>query len=228
MSTWPPPQRRPVRTRVNSAGQNGRCDDQQSIEAGIPIGTITITTPYNGTSCTDGSQPSGLSTPVTITPGSAPYDNPQLTSTPGCANGVLNIGTLALTTNDSMFTATATFQDISVTDHLSANQPWTVTAQSSDLTDGGTNPLSSAIDAQNIGLTNLVQQLPEEGSNAYTGTVTPTDNPAASPPVAPGAALGAVGEQGLGLQPHPVLSATPGLGTYTAERRDHPQRAGDH
>ena len=193
------------------------CTDQQNVEGGIPVGTITITTPYNGSGggCT-GSQPAGAAAPVTITPGTAPNENSLTASTPGCVDGVLNIGTLALTSNDSMLTAHTTFQDISVTDHLSANQPWTVTAQSSDLTDGGRNALSSFIDSQDVGLTAVTENLTDEGSNHYTGTVTAASNPAA-PAVAPGTSLGAAGQQGLGLSPHTVLTATTGLGTYTAD-----------
>ena len=202
--------------RGSSGGPERPCNDIQDIEAGIPVGTITITTPYNGTSCNGPTLP-GLTTPISITQGTAPNENSLTASTPGCVNGVLNIGTLALTSNNSMFTASTTFQDISVTDQLSANQPWTVSAQSSDLTDGGSNAVSSFIDSQNVGLTAVTENTGDEGSNHFTGTVTVASNPAASPADAPGAALGAAGDQGLGLTPHQVLSATSGLGTYAAD-----------
>jgi hypothetical protein len=195
------------------AESGSSCTDQQSVEAGIPVGTITITTPYNGSAGCAGSQPSGAATPVTITPGADPNIN-TATSTPGCVNGVLNLGTLALNSTDSMFTANTTFQDISVTDSLSGVQLWTASAQSSDLTDGGTNA-GSTIDSQNVGLTNIVESTADEGSNHFTGHVVASNNPAASPAVGPAAA----GTAGLGGgTQHVVLTATtPGLGTYTAD-----------
>ena len=94
-------------------------------------------------------------------------------STPSCVNGVLNIGTLELTSNDSEFTANTAFQDIAITDNLSANQNWTLSAQASNLHDGnytGTETSANTINAQNVGLTALTQNVPAEGSNAYQFT----------------------------------------------------------
>jgi len=190
------------------------CSDTQDIEAGIPVGTLTITTPYNGTGC---AAPTGTATGApALNAGTTPDVN-HPTSTPGCVGGVLNIGTLALTPTDTEFTANTTFQDIVVTDGRSGGLGWTVQASSSDLTDGGTNP-GSTIDSQNVGLTNIVS-FPGVG---FTGTVVGVNNPAADPAVAPGAALGAAGQQGLGGPTpgigglaHTIATTTHGLGSVT-------------
>ncbi|MCW2494716.1 Ig-like domain-containing protein [Jatrophihabitans sp.] len=179
--------------------------DVQDIEGAIPVGTLTISTPYNGTGCAAG-----------LTLGTTPNVN-SATSTAGCVGGVLNIGTLALTPTDTEFTAHTTFQDIAITDNRAGNLPWTVQASSSDLTDGTGHP-QGTIDSQNVGLTAITST----AGTGFLGTVTPVDNPAAEPAVAPGAALGAPGKQGLGGPTvgvgglaHTIATADHGLGSDT-------------
>jgi hypothetical protein len=140
------------------------CTDVQTIEGTIPEGTLAIYTPYTAT-------------------------NP------------LNLGTLALNPAGTYYSASAsldsdsadvptagaipdtTFNGITVVDTQAGNLPWTITALSSALSDGGKNP-GSVISAENVGLTNLVA-VPVAG-NALTGSdLTFTPQPAAAPPVSP-------------------------------------------
>ena len=195
------------------------CTDTQQIEGAIPVGTLTITTPYNGTAC---AAPTGTSaTAPTLAGGTTPNVN-SATSTPGCVGGVLNIGTLALTPTDTMFTASALFQDIVITDNRSGGPGWTVQASSSDLTDG-TGHTAGTIDSQNVGLV-----IPATNANAalggiypgvgFAGSVTPVAVNAASPAVAPGATgqLGLGGPTaGVGGVAHTIATATSTLGSVT-------------
>jgi hypothetical protein len=107
----------------------------------------------------------------------------------------------------------APFQNIQVADTRAGNLGWTLTAVSSDLTDGHTNA-NSKINSQNVGLTSVTGTT----SAGFVGTVVTTDNFAADPAVAPGAGLGAVGQQGLGINAHTVAVAAVGdtPGTWTA------------
>ena len=130
----------------NESAASPNCTDTQDIEAGVPTGTITITTPYNGTSCAGAAATTTLpniGTTESIAAGSSPNQNSLTPSTPGCVNGVLNIGTLELTSDDREFSASTTFQDIAITDNLSANQNWTLSAQASNLHDGNYTPATS-------------------------------------------------------------------------------------
>ena len=181
------------------------CTDKQDIDGVIPVGTLTITTPYNGVA---GPAPAG------VTQGTDP-NLPN--STPGYFNGALNLGTLALNTSDTEFSASAPFQDITVTDNRSGGAGWTIQAQSSDLNDGGSDAVHSFIDSQDVGLTALTGT----AGTGFTSTVATFANPAADPAYAPGAALGGpsgTGNQGLGLAPHAVATvngAGSGEGSYT-------------
>jgi phosphate transport system substrate-binding protein len=132
-------------------------------------------------------------------------------STPYTESTPLNIGTLALQPDAGEFRGSATFNNIQVTDTRAGNLPWTVTGQSSALSDGGTAS-GSVINAQDIGLTGLVGG---SASAGFIGYVTRADNPAAEPAAGPSAALGAAGHQGLGLVPHTILTADHGEGTFT-------------
>jgi hypothetical protein len=125
--------------------------------------------------------------------------------TPYTATNPLDLGTLALNSGATEFTANAQFTDINIVDGRSGGLGWTVTAQSSNLTDGSGHT-NGVINSQNVGLTNLANH-PGIG---FTGTVTTTANPAADPAVAP-AATGALGLGGTA--PHTVAVATVGVGT---------------
>ncbi|MBV9592918.1 MAG: Ig-like domain repeat protein, partial [Actinobacteria bacterium] len=127
-------------------------------------------------------------------------------NTPYSAQNPLNLGTLALSADSKVFSASASFNNIVVTDTRAGNLPWTVSALASPLTDGGTNP-NSSINPENLGLT-TIQATPGTG---FTGTITPTDNAAANA-VAPDDA----GSLGLGgTTAHTVAKADHGLGTVT-------------
>jgi hypothetical protein len=157
------------------------CNDAQTIEGTVPAGTISISTPY--------------------TP-----SNP------------LNLGTLALTPDGEYYTASAaldgnasdvptagqdpdsTFNGITVVDTQSGNLPWTVSATASNLSDGSGHP-NGVISGENVGLTNLTPVF-VTGNAIVSGDVTLTDQPAATPPVAPSDP----GTQGLGGGPHIIAT----------------------
>ncbi len=132
-------------------------------------------------------------------------------NTPYTAAAPLDLGTLALQPGATEYKGTGTFSNIIVVDTRAGNLPYTISALSSDLSDGGSNP-GSKIDSQNVGLTGLNYT----GSGGFNGAVTKVDNPAAEPPALPGAALGAPGQQGLGINPHTVISVDHGIGTMNA------------
>jgi hypothetical protein len=131
-------------------------------------------------------------------------------TTPYTATAPLDLGNLALNAGLTQYTGTAPFNNIVIVDTRAGDLPWTLAALSSNLSDGGANP-GSLICSQNVGLTTL-SGTPGTG---FTGSVTTTDNPAASPPVAPsgGACAGTAGLGGT--TPHTVAAATAGLGTFT-------------
>jgi hypothetical protein len=120
----------------------------------------------------------------------------------------LDLGTLALSSDTTKFSGTATFDNIKVTDTRAGNLPWTISALASNLSDGAAHA-NSVINAQNVGLTGLTSTL----GTGFTGTVTPTDNIAANA-VAPGD----TGAAGLGgPTAHTVAHADHGLGTVTVK-----------
>jgi hypothetical protein len=158
------------------------CTSVASIEGTVPAGVLSIYTPYTAA-------------------------NP------------LNLGTLQLNSEGTAYSASAsldanpadvptagadpdtTFNGITVVDTQAGNLPWTVTALSSALGDGGSNP-GSTISAENVGLTGLAA-VPVSGNALTAGDLTFTDAPAASPPVAPTD----TGSQGLGgSTPHLIVT----------------------
>jgi len=129
-------------------------------------------------------------------------------STPYTTGNALNLGNLTLNAGLTEYSATAPFDGITIVDTRAGDLPWTLSALASNLSDGGTNP-GSTICSQNVGLTGI-QSTPGTG---FAGTVTPTDNTAATPPVAPAGGV-CTGTQGLGgATAHTVAAASAGLGT---------------
>ena len=133
-------------------------------------------------------------------------------STPYTQAAPLDLGTLSLNAAGTELTTAANttpnFKNIVVTDGRSGNLPWTVQALASPLTDGGSNP-GSTINAENVGLTTITAT----PGNGFTGTVTPTDNPAAN-----GVAPSDPGTLGLGGGVgHTIAKADHGLGTVTMQ-----------
>ncbi len=154
------------------------------------------------------SQPGSQCTSTSHIQASIPVGTLVIT-TPYTAAAPLDLGTLALKSDGSEYTANAAFQHIDVTDSRAGNLPWTITALCTNLSDGGSNA-GSTINSQNVGLTALVGT-PGTG---FSGTVTTTDNPAAEPAVAADAPLGAPGHQGLGINPHQIAAADHGQGSF--------------
>jgi hypothetical protein len=129
-------------------------------------------------------------------------------TTPYTSTAPLILPNFALNTGLTQYSTTAPFNNITVVDTRSGDLPWTLTALASNLSDGGTHA-GSLICSQNVGLTG-VTSTPGTG---FAGTVTPTANAAATPPVAPVAGA-CTGTQGLGgTAPHTVAAASAGLGT---------------
>lgn len=174
-------------------------------------GSHSVVATFSGNSATDGSS----SAPVTFT-----ETAPQCTTctnvatiegtvpegtlaiyTPFTATAPLNLGTLALNSAGTFYSASAsldsnsadvptagaipdtTFNGITVVDTQAGNLPWSITALSSALSDGGKNP-GSTISGENVGLTNLAA-VPVSGNALTAADLTFTNQPAASPPVSP-------------------------------------------
>jgi hypothetical protein len=117
-------------------------------------------------------------------------------TTPYTAANPLDLGTMGYDTTTNQFTANGGFQNIVVTDHRSGGAGYTVSALSTALSGPG-----STINAENVGLTNVVST-PGTG---FVGTIAGSNNPAASPAVAPGD----TGSQGLGgTTTHTVFTAS--------------------
>ena len=135
-------------------------------------------------------------------------------TTPYTATAPLSLGTLVLAQDPGngtlQFSASAPFANIKIVDTRAGDLPYTVMAQSSNLTDG-TGHTNGVINSQNVGLTAVTGV----GSGGFSGVPSFTQNPAANPAVAPGVGLGAAGDQGLGLVPHTVGGVDHGAGTFT-------------
>jgi Bacterial Ig-like domain (group 3) len=168
---------------------------QSAPQAFLTQGTQTGACAQTGSVCTD-----TQNIIATVPVGTLVINTPYTASSP------LDLGTLVLSPDSTELQASASFNNIVVTDTRSGDLPWTVSSLASNLSDGGVNP-NSVINAQNLGLT-TIQATPGTG---FTGTITPTDNPAAN-----GVAPGDTGSLGLGgTTPHTVAAANHGLGTVT-------------
>lgn len=123
-------------------------------------------------------------------------------STPYTASNPLDLGTLALNSSGTYYSASAsldpdgsdvptggvgpadpTFNGITVVDTQDSNVPWSISAWASDLSDGGNNA-QSRISGENVGISGLTA-VPVPGNPLTAGDLTFFDRPAASPPVAP-------------------------------------------
>jgi hypothetical protein len=166
------------------------CSNVATIEGTVPAGTLAIYTPYTATN------PLNLGTLSLNSAGTEYSATAQLDSN---ASDVPTAGTIPDTT----------FNGITVVDTQSGNLPWTVSAQASALSDGGSNP-GSSISAEDVGLTNLTA-VAVPGNGLTAGDLTFTDAPAASPAVGPTD----TGSQGLGGgSPHTIVTdATQAIGT---------------
>ncbi len=173
--------------------------------------TFTTTTPLIGACAVVavGTTPGSQCTDVQNIQASIPVGTIVI-STPYTPASPLDLGNLVLQPNATEYKGTAAFAPIVITDSSAGDKGYTVSALSSDLVDGHSNP-GSTIDSQNVGLTGLSAA----GSAGFSATVVTSDNPAADPAVAPGAALGAAGHQGLGISTHTVATADHGIGTLT-------------
>lgn len=127
-------------------------------------------------------------------------------TTPYTPQSPLDLGTFVLDSSGTMFSATATFQNIAISDSRAGALGITATAQSSDMTSG-----SHTIDSQDLGLTNLVGSF-TAGNGVQAGQVRMFDNPAANPAVAPNAS----GARGLGGGvAHIIATVSGGPGSFS-------------
>lgn len=159
------------------------CTDQQNIQTSVSAGSLSITTPYTSAN------------PLVLPP------------------MVLNASGTQLSTSAPFGTATSSTtpngtNSIYVVDTRAGDTGWTASASSSDLT--GVNSSSNVISGQNVGLTGL-------SAVTITGNALQslafTDNPAANPAVAPGAA----GSAGLGGGTQHKFAQTPNFGTASGD-----------
>lgn len=177
--------------------------------------TPTDTTNYQG---------SNYSTPsFTIAPSANPTATGNVTAdipagtltiqTPYTAAAPLNVGTLAPNADPTTgYTGSATFGNINITDTRAGDLPWTLTAQSSNLT-GGTSG-SSIINGENVGITNMTFTGPTNGAVTFTNWFAA----AAAGATAVGTALepSATGSLGLAGTPAKTLAHTAhGVGSWS-------------
>jgi hypothetical protein len=142
-------------------------------------------------------------------------------STPYTAAAPLVLPAMTLNSAATLYTTTAAFNNIQVTDTRPGNLPYTLSALSTNLTKAGvvTPNANQIINAQNVGLTALGLAGTNASPSTFLGGVaaggstagqnlTAFDNPAAN-----GLASGAAGSAGLGgAAAHAVLHANSGLG----------------
>ena len=134
------------------------CTDTQNIQVTVNPGSLTITTPYTSTN---------------------PYVLPAMT-----------LNTAATMLQSSARFPNSTDPQILVHSSLAGNPNWTVSVTDSDLSCASgscTTPVTGQfqkINGENLGLTGGASNTPLP-SASFPGTVAFTDNPAASPPVAP-------------------------------------------
>lgn len=182
--------------------------DVTQYQASQSAASTFVTQPKQTGACTD---PKSQCTDTQYVQVSVPTGT-LVINTPYTQANPLDLGQLALDSTGSQFTASAPFKGIQVTDTRSgvngANS-YTVSALASALSDGKTNT-GSTINAQNVGLTNLTST----NGAGFTGSVTTSTNPAASPAVGPNAS----GNAGLGgTSPHTVFTAANSSGTVTVD-----------
>ena len=127
-------------------------------------------------------------------------------NTPYTQASPLVLPPMTLNTAGTQLSSNAPFANIVVTDTRSGDLPWTAQALASNL-NNGTAAANGVINAQNVGLTGLSKLT----SAGYLGTVTLSDNAAASPAVGPAAP----GSAGLGGTAKTFASTTIGRGTTT-------------
>jgi hypothetical protein len=129
-------------------------------------------------------------------------------STPFGPGQPIDLGTLALTADGRMLSSSIPVDGIVITDRASGDQPYSVTALATALSNGKADP-NSTINAENVGLTGISTT----SSPGFAGVVTSFSNPAAA-----GVAPSDPGAAGLGgSTPHEILSVTQADGTVTID-----------
>jgi hypothetical protein len=225
--------------------------DVQAIETAINPGTITISTPYDGNATKATYCAVGTDAANTATFGKVYYTAAAVGNVAGAvagaplpvwasstqqnttACGFLFVPALSLNGTASLYSSSASFDGISVTDTRPGNNAYTLNALASNMSKQGvaTPGVDEVINAQNIGLTALALDSTNVLApyNTFVGGKTPGapgtpgvgavsgenytgyDNAAAA-----GVTSNAAGSAGLGgATGHQVLHANRGLGTIT-------------
>jgi Bacterial Ig-like domain (group 3) len=154
--------------------------------------------PFTATAATTPSDPQNVK--ATVAAGTMTITSPYHTGNP------FNLGTLALNTAGTQLSMSASFGTITITDGRAGNLAWTASVTSTDFT--GELSALNKINGENLGLTALSGTY-TPGNALQLGSVTFTDNPAASPAVSPTDA----GSLGLKNGPHVFAHATNGSGS---------------
>lgn len=135
-------------------------------------------------------------------------------STPYSTTNPINVGTLTPNTDPTTgYTGSAAFSGISVVDTRAGDLPWTVSAQSSNLT-GGADGLG-VINAQNVGITGLLASAtPTNGAITFTNV--PADAAPGATVAGPAVEPNAAGSLGLaGLPAKTIAHTAHGVGSWT-------------
>ena len=128
-------------------------------------------------------------------------------STPYTLTNPLDLGVLTLDPSGAMFSASAPFEGIGISDSRGGNLPWTASAMAESLLSGDIGE----INGQNVGLTDVDVVYTPGNALSAENPVTVTNRPAANPAVAPDD----LGELGLGGAPHAFAHAENGAGSVT-------------
>lgn len=172
---------------------------------------FTPTNAVNYQASIDTSAPFAVTAPANppqVVTGNVTADIPSGTmtlSTPYTSTNPLAVGTLTQNTDPTTgFSGSTTFSNIAIVDTLAGDLPWTLTAQSSNLTGGTTG--TGVINAQDVGITGMTAaQAPTNGLAVFTPV------PAASPAIEPGV----TGTFGLaGLPAKTIAHTAHGVGSW--------------
>jgi hypothetical protein len=157
--------------------------DAQTVQVGIPAGTLTITTPYGP------GNPFQLGT-ATLNPADSEFTASASFGTPA-TDGTTDAG------------------GVTITDTRAGDLPWTASAEVGNFTDGAT-PTPDVINGQNLAFTDVTPSY--ISGNALQSPDVTTTNVTSTPPGGTPYGPSATGTDGLGGEPHEFASATAGAG----------------
>lgn len=200
-------------------------NDAQTVISFPASGSWTVEADFTPTDTTNyqssiGTTPSALTVAPPANPtttGNVEADIPAgslAISTPYTTTNPINVGTLTPNADPTTgYTGSASFSGISVVDTRAGDLPWTVTAQSSNLTGGADG--HGAINAQNVGITGLLASTtPTNGALAFTNV--PADALSGATATGPATEPSSTGTLGLaGLPAKTIAHTAHGVGSWT-------------